>query len=142
MTNSRILEVERTTSTAHRLLHYEGACGNVHGHNMRWEVEVGVAMEKDDESNMPLDLKDISETIDTFDHALVLNANDPLTQYADVLGDVIEVEDGDPTCERMVEVVGDMLVELDCVEWVDVTCSETDKYSIRGTFYDGQPFHE
>jgi len=70
--DSRVLDVERSTSTAHRLTHYDGACGNLHGHNMEWNVKVCVDMQGVGDDNMPLDLKDVSGMVDEFDHLVVL----------------------------------------------------------------------
>lgn len=132
------LNVERSTSTAHRLSHYDGACGNIHGHNMLWEVEVRVRMDEDDPSNMPLDLKEIADAIDEVDHACLLNKDDSLCEPSSMgvsaveqmFGDVIWFE-GDPTCEVLSEWMAEQLYNLDpAVTNVSVTLSETDKYSV------------
>ena len=79
--STRTLDVERSTSTAHRLAYYDGACGNVHGHNMDWEVEVEVSMAGVGDDNMPLDLKKISSLIDDVDHAAVFGRDDDLLRF-------------------------------------------------------------
>lgn len=132
--DTRTLTVERSTSTAHRLTHYEGVCANVHGHNMKWDLELVVSMEDTGEENMPLDFKDVSDRIDEYDHAILLNNDDPLVSapdgVRDLLGEVVTFE-GDPTCELVAQVVADDLVaELDCVLEAFVTLSETEKYGM------------
>lgn len=143
--NDRTLSVERSTSTGHRLYHYDGACGNIHGHNMRWEVEATVSMKGVGPDNMPVDLKDISDKIDTYDHALLLNRDDPLfpdtekegtghTYVEDEqLGDVYGFN-GDPTCETVAQYMADLIHGgFTSVKYVEVTCYETDKYGITAT---------
>lgn len=137
MMDRRSLNVERSTSTGHRLTHYDGVCGNIHGHNMKWNVSVDVDMNESGEDNMPLDLKDISNTIDKVDHALLLNEDDPLLQEVDkeLLGEVYTFE-GDPTCEVMAKWMAEELVNLDAVHYVEVEVSETDKYSVETSAFD------
>jgi len=79
--DTRILTVERSTSTAHRLAQYDGVCGDVHGHNMEWQVEVKVDMAYGEDDNMPVDLKDISGLIDDVDHAAVFSRDDELLRF-------------------------------------------------------------
>jgi len=131
MTNQRTVTVERSTSTAHRLRHYDGACGNVHGHNIRWELTLTVNMETTGDDNMPLDFKRVSDLIDETDHAILLNENDPLTA-SDHLGAVIEF-DGDPTTEHVAQWMADQLVSLAVVTAAEVTMYETDKYGMTAT---------
>lgn len=153
MTETRTLHVDRSTSTAHRLTHYDGVCGNIHGHNLNWEAEVEVEMDEDDEANMPVDFKDITNVIDRVDHAVLLNYDDPLVRalmeddptvtepYADpedgglhkhfesnVLGEVWFFE-GDPTCEVLAPwMARAIFYEFDPVVHVNITVHETDKY--------------
>lgn len=146
----RTLTVERSVAMGHRLSRYDGLCGNVHGHNVRFDVRVRVEMGEDDKSNMPLDLKDISGVVDQLDHVLVLANDDqmldidpsledregdgspedyPYVYDSEVYGRVF-VFDGDPTCEVISQYVADEIVELNGVYYVDVTAYETDKYSV------------
>jgi len=135
--DTRTLTVDRSTSTAHRLHHYDGVCGNVHGHNMRWDVELTVSMEAVGDDNMPLDFKLVSDRIDKYDHATLLNEDDPLLdqgmEWAEsYLGQVISF-DGDPTCELVAQVLADDLVDnLDCILEATVTVHETEKYGMTG----------
>lgn len=139
MNESRTLKVERSTSTAHRLLNYDGACGNVHGHNMDWEVDARISMEGVGDDNMPVDLKDISSTIDQVDHAICLNADDGLAKTEpqrspDNLGDLITFE-GDPTCEVLSQWMAKQIYHIDeAVQYVNVTVYETDKYGIQASY--------
>lgn len=78
------------TDTAHRLQHHPGLCRNLHGHRYAFEVTlrygVGQALGV---SGMVVDFGEIKRTIgawiaETFDHALVLEHNDPIVE---ALGD-------------------------------------------------------
>lgn len=144
MTQTRTLHVERSTSTAHRLSHYEGVCGNIHGHNFKWEVEVEVSFDPDDEAAMPLDLKDVSDAIDQVDHACLLNKSDPIMAdvgglvsqplVEDLFGDVVWF-DQDPTCEIVAAWMAEQIYQLttDVVD-VDVFVYETDKYGVSHSY--------
>jgi 6-pyruvoyl-tetrahydropterin synthase len=140
------LEVERSTSTAHRLLEYEGVCANVHGHNFHWEVELVLSMEVNGEDNMGVDFKEVSDTIDRADHATLLNDKDPILNHTPIvpedgketqghlLGDVVLFE-GDPTVELVSKWMARELYKLDeVVEHVTVKCNETEQYGLTATY--------
>ena len=136
MTDTRTLTVERSTSTGHRLTHYDGVCNNIHGHNIVWVAEVTVDMADTGADNMPVDLKTISDTIDQVDHALLLNEDDPLANRPDmggILGTVMTFP-GDPTCEFMADwMARRILTAADAITEVSLSVSETDKYAISTT---------
>lgn len=153
----RTLEVERSTSTAHRLSEYDGVCGNIHGHNMHWDVTVTITMSETGSDNMPVDLKDVSSLIDAVDHATVLSKDDSLLQFVlrhnsergkdefeytrpdangliahediEPIGEVF-VFDSDPTCEMLSEWMAEEILSLPPVSFVNLTVNETDKYGI------------
>jgi len=143
---TRELTVERSTATAHRLSRYDGVCGNVHGHNIEWEVELHIEM-TGDSHNMPLDFKDVADLLDRFDHALTVAYDDEMLEIDPVWGGVkddtefpveyqsevygqVWVFEGDPTCEVLSQYVADELASLETVHDVDVTAWETDKYGM------------
>lgn len=139
----RVLEVEgHTTSTAHRLTHYDGVCANIHGHNMEWNATLEVEV-PNDEAQMAEDFKDISDVFDKYDHAVLLNERDPLLNALqeaggkslvdEVLGDYYLFE-GDPTTELVSKVVADELVDsFENVKRAEVTMKETAKYAMTAT---------
>lgn len=144
MSDNRTLLVERSTSTAHRLFHYDGVCANIHGHNMEWDVRLEVSMDDVGDDNMPLDFKEVSDRIDETDHAILLNEDDPLLEALEsaevspdqVLGDYITFE-GDPTCELISQWMADKLrEEIDAVESSYVKIAETEKYSMSADSHD------
>lgn len=144
----RTLTVEHTTSTAHRLSHYEGDCSNIHGHNLEWEVILSVEVPNEDH-NMAIDFKDVSDLLDRYDHAVLLNENDPLLEVSvsndnksnepfqsdpdieDLLGKV-RTFPGDPTCEFMCQYVAEKFVsEFEQVGDANVRLAETQKYEME-----------
>lgn len=131
------MSAELTTSTGHRLPDYDGACANLHGHNLHWEIKVNVEMAYA-EDGMAVDLKDLKAVANRFDHALVLAADDPLV---DVLGDeteIVHLPDGEtPTCENMVWAVAHELLDLNGVRDSAVVLRETDKYSVSAHAFGG-----
>lgn len=151
MSGFRTLNVRgHTTSTAHRLVHYPGACSNVHGHNMEWNITLQVEV-PDEDHQMAVDFKDVSNLVDVYDHAILLNKDDPLVDafehdederfpvgsvfHTDLLGDVVLFE-GDPTCENITDFVAEKYVqEFENVKFADVEMAETDKYSMSSSTY-------
>ena len=64
------LNVTSEFSAAHRLIEYEGACQNLHGHN--WKVRIGIFCETTDNIGMTIDYgivkKALSEIMTLLDH--------------------------------------------------------------------------
>lgn len=149
---TRTLNVDRSTATAHRLSHYDGVCGNLHGHNIQWEIKMVVSMEDVGEGNMPIDFKTVSDIVDSVDHAILLKNDDPLVEElgvlepreeqdvyhitdSEVLGDAWIFTAEDPTCEYMVEWMAENLYDSnERIEYVAVTAAETDKYHMTGEY--------
>lgn len=133
--NTRTLNIRgHTTSTAHRLIHYDGACNAVHGHNMEWNVELTVIV-PDEDHQMAVDFKDVSDVVDVFDHAIILNEDDPLAEHEELLGDVITIE-GDPTCENITSRVAQQYVQgFERIISAEVEMAETDKYAMTGAAF-------
>lgn len=70
---------------AHRQHQHAGHCALIHGHNWTFEFTFGCRGDKTDDCDFVIDfgkLVWLKKWIDDkFDHALVLNANDPWLQY-------------------------------------------------------------
>lgn len=64
------LTIQTSFAAAHNLLHYQGDCENLHGHN--WKVDVTVAARELDKSGLGVDFKVLkAETrrlLETLDH--------------------------------------------------------------------------
>jgi len=91
--------------SGHMLLKHPGRCRYPHGHTRR--VEVVVSRDRLDERDMVCDFKAIklalADMLDRYDHALVVNAADPLLQclQEELKERVIVFEGEDPTTEVM-----------------------------------------
>lgn len=134
ITNERVLSVSRTTSTAHRLHHYDGACNNVHGHNLTWNVDLLIGMDPHDDARMPVDFKDISEVLDLVDHAIVVNVDDPIADEKSLFGKVFTVN-GDPTCENLALLMAQKIYEESSdIRHVELELVETDNYSVTAEY--------
>lgn len=111
---------------AHRLLGYHGDCGNLHGHNydvlvtiegrhqlsFRDEDQKPVAFEcvGIDPMGFVCDFKKVKRTIGdwitgAFDHALLLNVDDPLCKVVEPMGLKVYFFRGNPTAEVISEVI-------------------------------------
>lgn len=87
---------------SHRLLHYEGKCFRLHGH--QWRVEVWVAGEIDEKTKIIVDYNCIKEVIHQFDHQVILNATDPMVECISRFQEVITTP-GDPTSELLADLM-------------------------------------
>jgi 6-pyruvoyltetrahydropterin/6-carboxytetrahydropterin synthase len=87
---------------SHRLLHYEGKCFRLHGH--QWRVEVWVAGEIDEKTKIIVDYNCIKEVIQHFDHQVILNATDPMVECLSRFQEVITTP-GDPTSELLADLM-------------------------------------
>lgn len=133
---TRLLTVEQTTSTAHRLYHYDGACNNIHGHNFRWKIEAAIDMrDADGDTGMVVDLKDLKDVVDAVDHAVILNAEDPLADTLSEEGQTVYTLPEDPTCENVVAWMIECFVEELPITGITLTLEETDKYGVTATYY-------
>ena len=97
-------EVEFDAS--HRLLHYAGKCHNLHGH--RWRVEVWIEGAPDPVSCILLDYARVKETVQRFDHQIILNAANPMVTAIEAFHPVV-VTEGDPTSELLARIIADDL---------------------------------
>jgi len=69
------LTIQTSFAAAHNLLHYQGDCENLHGHN--WKVEVTVQAEALDKSGLGIDFKilkkETKKLLETLDHKYLNN---------------------------------------------------------------------
>jgi 6-pyruvoyltetrahydropterin/6-carboxytetrahydropterin synthase len=91
-------------SSAHRLLHHEGLCHNLHGHN--WEVRVDIYGDPDRDTGMVIDFHLLKEVVKNylrpFDHTTILNTADEDTiRMLQVAGFPFIIVHGEPTCENL-----------------------------------------
>lgn len=92
----------------HRLLHYEGKCRHLHGHNA--SVEIELASEELDERGMVYDFSEIKRTVkkwidDNIDHVMLLNKDDDIIPLLEESGERYLSVDGNPTAEFIAKMI-------------------------------------
>lgn len=85
---------------SHRLMHYEGKCSRLHGH--RWSIEVWMEGTIDATSKILIDYNIIRQIVNTYDHQVILNREDPMVAALSPFQTAV-LTDGDPTSELLAE---------------------------------------
>ncbi|MBI4343114.1 MAG: 6-carboxytetrahydropterin synthase [Candidatus Omnitrophica bacterium] len=99
----------------HRLLHYEGKCRDLHGHNGRAEIEL--VAERLDGRGMVRDFTEIKRAIQGWidaelDHKMILNAKDPALPLLRSLREPLYVIADNPTAETLARLIYDQAKRL------------------------------
>ena len=94
----------------HRLMHYDGACKNLHGHNGK--VEIHLKKNTLDKRHILHDFGDIKQMIkswidETLDHKMLLCKNDPLAKTLRKLGEPVYLFETNPTAEAIAKLIYD-----------------------------------
>jgi 6-pyruvoyltetrahydropterin/6-carboxytetrahydropterin synthase len=94
----------------HRLLHYEGDCRHLHGHNACVEIELEA--EALDHRGMVVDFTDIKLVVSdwinaTLDHTLLLSKSDPLIPVLKEKRERFYAMDSNPTAEAIAKLIFD-----------------------------------
>jgi 6-pyruvoyltetrahydropterin/6-carboxytetrahydropterin synthase len=87
-----LITIRLKFSAAHRLIHHQGKCHNLHGHNYRVKVTVASTVPDLGPSGMVADFALIKEIIGgwidkNWDHKTILNAQDPMVWERESLTD-------------------------------------------------------
>ena len=98
----------------HRLLHYEGKCRHLHGHNGRAVITIEAS--DTDELGMVLDFSKIKDVVstwidDTLDHRMILHRDDPVVQIFEEMGEPMYLIDRNPTAENIARLIYDFAQE-------------------------------
>ncbi len=91
---------------SHRLMHYTGKCFRLHGH--QWRVQVWIDGTADERTGIVIDYNAIKNVVSTFDHQVILNAEDPMAACLEAFHPVITTP-GDPTSERLADTIAEMI---------------------------------
>jgi 6-pyruvoyltetrahydropterin/6-carboxytetrahydropterin synthase len=94
----------------HRLLHYDGKCKYLHGHNGRAVITFESAQL--DVRGMVLDFSDIKRVVSNWidqnlDHRMILHRDDPARAALEQLGEPIYLVDANPTAENIARLIFD-----------------------------------
>lgn len=118
---------EFTFEAAHRLLeNYTGKCINNHGHS--WLVKLFIQSSQLDEKGMVIDfqrMKTLKTWIDdTLDHATILWEKDPMCDYIKQSGQRLYITQGNPTSEKIGEIIFNEASQMFNDQYVKVVCVE------------------
>jgi len=97
----------------HRLLHYEGKCRHLHGHNGR--AVISLQAEQLNPLGMVVDFSEIKEVVtdwidQTLDHKMILHENDPVLPFLRQLGEPVFVMQVNPTAENIARLIYDFAI--------------------------------
>jgi 6-pyruvoyltetrahydropterin/6-carboxytetrahydropterin synthase len=92
----------------HRLIHYEGKCRTLHGHNAKVEIEL--ASTTLDARGMVADFNEIKTKLQswldaTWDHKLLLHVKDPIAPSLKALGEPPVLIEDNPTAETLARLI-------------------------------------
>jgi 6-pyruvoyltetrahydropterin/6-carboxytetrahydropterin synthase len=98
----------------HRLLHYEGKCRHLHGHNGR--AIITIETESLDGQGMVVDFNEIKRRIngwidENIDHRMILHRNDPIVPILEKQGEPMYLLDVNPTAENIAKLIADIAKE-------------------------------
>jgi 6-pyruvoyltetrahydropterin/6-carboxytetrahydropterin synthase len=98
----------------HRLLHYDGKCKHLHGHNGR--AVIVLEAETLDSRGMVLDFSEIKQVVSgwidrTLDHRMILHREDPAVEFLRKLGEPLHLLDVNPTAENIARAIGQFAQE-------------------------------
>ncbi len=94
----------------HRLLHYEGKCRHLHGHNGK--AIIVLKGDQLDDRGMLLDFGDIKRVVshwvdETLDHRMLLHRDDPVVPLLREAGEPMVLLDANPTAENIAKLIFD-----------------------------------
>ena len=94
----------------HRLLHYDGKCRHLHGHNGRAVITLQSAGV--DSLGMVMDFSAIKRAVGTWidealDHKMLLHRDDPVLPFLRQQGEPVYVMDVNPTAENIARLIYD-----------------------------------
>lgn len=97
----------------HRLLHYDGKCRHLHGHNGR--AVISLQADRLDPLGMVMDFTQIKEVVtgwieETLDHKMLLHRDDPVLPFLRQLSEPVVVLDVNPTAENIARLIHDFAV--------------------------------
>ena len=124
-----------TFEAAHRLLkNYTGKCTNNHGHS--WIIRLHIEATELDEKEMVIDFQDMKKLktwIDkNLDHATILWENDPMCNYIRQSGQKIFTTTGNPTSEKIGEIILEKAINVFKSNRIKVTCIEVNETCTSG----------
>jgi 6-pyruvoyltetrahydropterin/6-carboxytetrahydropterin synthase len=101
---------EITFCYGHRLLHYDGKCRHLHGHNGRAAITLAAASL--DDLGMVMDFTRLKQIVGhwidtTLDHKMLLHRDDPVLPFLRQQNEPVHVLDVNPTAENIAKLIYD-----------------------------------
>lgn len=98
----------------HRLLHYEGKCRHLHGHNGK--AVITLQADTLDPLGMVMDFTRLKHVVGSWideqlDHKMLLHRDDPLLPFLRQQGEPVYVLDVNPTAENIARIIYDFVAE-------------------------------
>ena len=128
--------VKHTISMGHRLQSYKGICSSLHGHNVVVEAHF---TSKDKFLDFKVLHEHLKAVLDDFDHAMVLEENDPIVAALAPFSIRTVLLSHEPTTENIAAYVLNSLLHV-LPETFAVKVRETEKYyastSTKDTYTD------
>jgi 6-pyruvoyltetrahydropterin/6-carboxytetrahydropterin synthase len=119
---------EITFCYGHRLLHYDGKCRHLHGHNGR--AIITLEAENLDKLGMVIDFTQLKQVVgswidENLDHKMLLHRDDPVLPLLRKQNEPVHVLDVNPTAENIAKVIFDFTASQG-FPVIEVTLWETD----------------
>lgn len=92
-------------AAAHRLLDYDGDCGNLHGHTWKYEINIDAVNTQVKEDGLLVDFRELKAIEKTFDHTTILWSKDPLVEVLRSQEIKCFTLPCNPTAERLAEYI-------------------------------------
>jgi 6-pyruvoyltetrahydropterin/6-carboxytetrahydropterin synthase len=103
-------------SAAHRLMHYDGPCRFVHGHNFIVTVKIGAEQPVDETTWFVYDFKQLKVFTkfveETYDHAFLTQEGDEIGEYLQTKGHKVVFFSLPPSTENLVKRLFDEFTRL------------------------------
>jgi 6-pyruvoyltetrahydropterin/6-carboxytetrahydropterin synthase len=118
---------EFTFEAAHRLLEdYTGKCTNNHGHS--WVIKLYIETSQLNNKGMVIDFQEMKELKnwidDQLDHTTILWEKDPMCNYIKESGQRLYITKGNPTSEKIGEIIFQKASEMFNSKTIKVVCIE------------------
>jgi 6-pyruvoyltetrahydropterin/6-carboxytetrahydropterin synthase len=117
----------------HRLLHYDGKCKYLHGHNGR--AIITIESSQLDERGMVIDFSDIKRVVSAWideqlDHRMLLHRQDPFVPLLQQQGEPLFLMEVNPTAENIARLIFDYTASrgfpiVECQLWETPRCFAT-----------------
>jgi 6-pyruvoyltetrahydropterin/6-carboxytetrahydropterin synthase len=124
-----------TFEAAHRLLkNYTGKCNNNHGHS--WFIRLHIEADELDDKEMVIDFQEMktlkSWIDDNLDHTTILWEKDPMCEYIRQSGQRIFTMPGNPTSEKIGQVILEQAIKIFTDKRIKVKCVEVNETCTSG----------